>query len=99
VRVHFALDDGPLAPAMNVTLRLYDSEGTVVAWRKTEVAAGKTATLEFRGTGLLRAQATFETLLNAPPRRRAVASAEILDIDNLRIVTPVQCFPNERIAF
>jgi hypothetical protein len=99
VKVHVALDDVPLAPAMDVTLRLYDSEGSVVAARRTTIAAGKTTTLEFRGSGLLRPQVTFDSLVNPGARRRTVASAEVLDIDNLRIVIPVLCFPTERIAY
>jgi hypothetical protein len=99
VKFHVALDDAPLAPAMNVTLRLYDSEGNVVARHVATIAAGKTTTLEFRGAGLLRAQATFDSLANPGERRRTVASAEVSDsVDNLRLVIPVQCFPNERIA-
>ena len=98
VKFHVALDDAALAPAMNVTLRLYDSEGTVVARHTATIAAGKTTTLEFRGGGLLRPQATFDSLVNPGERRRPVASAEVSDIDNLRLVIPVQCFPNERIV-
>jgi hypothetical protein len=99
VSVHAALDDGPLAPAMSVTLRLYDSEGTVVARHTATIAPGKTTTLEYRGGGgLLRPQVTFDTLVNPSERRRTVASAEFFD-DDLHLVVPLVCFPNERIAF
>lgn len=98
VEFHVALDDGSLAPPMDVTMRLYDAVGNIVAWRTLRLAAGQTGTLEFRGTGLLRAQATFGSLLNPSGRRRTVASVERLDVDNIRAVIPVECVPNEGIG-
>jgi hypothetical protein len=98
VKFHVALDDRPLAPPMAVTMRLYDSDGNIVARRALTLAAGQTATLEFRGTGLLRAQATFGSLLNPSDRRETVGSVELLDIDNFRAVIPVKCVPNENIG-
>ena len=97
VRFNVALDDRPLAPPMDVTLRLYDSAGNVVARRVVTVAAGQTATLAFRGTGLLLAQATFGSLLDRSDRRKAVGSVELLDVDNFRAIIPIDCVPNENI--
>ena len=98
VKFHVALDDRPLAPPMDVTMRLYDSEGNIVARRAITVGAGQTGTLEFRGTGLLRAQATFGSLLNPSDRRETVGSVELLDVDNFKAVIPVKCVPNENIG-
>jgi hypothetical protein len=98
LKFHFALDDDPLAAPMTVTLRLYDSEGSIVARRTVTLAAGATSTLEFSGSGLLRAQATFDSLRNPGNRREAVGSLEVHDIDNFRAVIPVKCVPNENIG-
>ena len=95
---NLALDDAPFAPAMDVTLRVYDSEGRVVAEDTTTLAAGKTTTLGFRGSGTFRLQATFTSLANPSKRRRTTALGEVVDNDNLRLVIPVMCFPNERIV-
>src|SRR5687767_15029374 len=84
VKFHVALDDRPLAPPMDITMRLYDSAGNVVARRAVSVAAGQTRTLAFRGTGLLRAQATFGSVLDASDRRETVGSVELFDVDNFR---------------
>jgi hypothetical protein len=97
-RFHVAVDDRADASAMRVTLRFYDAEGSVVARRTVELAAGHTTTLEHSGAGLLRAQATFETALNASNRRVTVGSVEVFDVDTIRLVIPVQCIPNENIA-
>ena len=98
VKFHVGLDDRPLALPMDVTMRLYDSEGNVVARRRVTLAAGQTRTLEFRGTGLLRAQATFSSLFNPGDRRETVGSVELFDVDNFRAVIPVKCVPNENIG-
>jgi hypothetical protein len=98
VHFHVGLDDVLLAPAMNVTMRLYNSEGRVVAARTVTLAAGQTRTLDFRGTGLLRAQATFESLLDPGDRRETTASVEVLDVDNIKAVIPVKCVPNENVT-
>ena len=55
VRFHVAVDDFPGAATSRVVMRLYDARGGVVAARTVTVAANRTATLEYRGTGLLRA--------------------------------------------
>jgi hypothetical protein len=98
VLFHIALHDAPLAPAMKVTLRIYDSDGTIVAKRTVTLAAGKTTTLGFRGAGLLRPQATFESLLNPNALRETVGSVELHGVDNFRAVIPVKCLPNENIG-
>ena len=98
VKVHVALDDNPGAPPMIVTLRLYDAAGTIVARRKTQLAAGQTATLEHRGDGLLRAQATFDSLVNPSDRRETVSMVEMFDVDGFRAEIPVKCIPNEGIG-
>jgi hypothetical protein len=98
VQFHLALDDRPLAPPMEVTMRFYDSAGNIVARRTATLAAGQTTTLEFRGTGLLRAQATFGSLLNPSDRRETAASVELFDGDNFRAEIPVKCVPNENIG-
>jgi len=97
VKFHVALDDNPGAPSMLVTLRLYDSDGTIVARRRAELAGGHTTTLEHRGYGLLRAQATFESLINPSNRRETVGSVEVFDVDGFRAEIPVKCIPNENI--
>jgi hypothetical protein len=98
VKFHVALDDHPRAPSMRVSLRLYDSAGAIVARRTVTLAAGAAATLEFRGGGLLRAQATFDSLVNPSDRRETVGTVELHDVDNFRAVIPVQCVPNENIG-
>ena len=98
VKFHVALDDQPDALPMNVTLRIYDAQGSVVARLRTPLAAGYTTTLEHRGAGLLRAQATFDSLVNPSSRRQTVGLVEVFDVDGFRAEIPVQCRPNERIA-
>ena len=98
VKFHVALDDHHLASPMSVTMRLYDAAGTVVARRSMLLTAGATATLEFRGAGLLRPQATFESLLDAGDRRDTVGSVEVHDVGAFRAVIPVTCVPNENIG-
>lgn len=95
---NLALDDRSLAAPMRVTMRLYDAAGTIVARRTVTLAAGATARLEFRGAGLFRPQATFESLANPGDRRETVGSVELHDIDNFRAVIPVKCVPNENIG-
>jgi hypothetical protein len=97
-RVHVGLDDRSGAAPMRVTVRLYDAAGTIVASRTVTLAAGATATLEFRGAGLFRPQATFESLVNPGDRRETVGSVELHDIDNFRAVIPIKCVPNENIG-
>jgi hypothetical protein len=97
VKFHVALDDDPGAAAMTVILRLYDSTGAVVARERVQLSAGHTVTLEYAGHGLLRAQASFESLLNPSDRRAAHGSVELFDVDGFRAEIPVQCIPNENI--
>jgi hypothetical protein len=98
VKFHVALDDNPTAPSMLVILRLFDSKGNVVARDRAQLAAGHTTTLEHTGAGLLRAQATFESLLAPSNRRETAGSVEVFDVDGFRAVIPVLCSPNENIG-
>ena len=100
VKFHVALDDRLSAPSMKVTLRIYDADGTIVAStpKPVNVAPGKTTTLEFRGSGLFRVQATFDRLLSPGDRRETVSSVELLDADNFKAVIPVKCLPNHPIV-
>ena len=98
VMFHVLLDDDPSAPPMRVSMRLYDSEGTVVAHRNVTLAPGQARTLGFRGSGLLWAQATFESLLDPGDRRNTAGSVELFDVDNIRTIIPVKCVPNENIG-
>jgi hypothetical protein len=93
-----ALDDNPTAPPMGVTMRLYDADGNIVARTNVQLAAGKTATLAFRGAGVYRAQATFDSLINPSDRRDTAGAVELFDGDNFRAVIPVECGPNENIG-
>jgi len=97
VKFNVGLDDNPAAPPMTVILRLYDADGTIVARHRAQLAAGETTTLEHRGDGLLRAQATFESLLNPSNRRETVGLVEMFDVDGFRAEIPVKCMPNENI--
>jgi hypothetical protein len=96
--LHFAHDDVLTALPMKVTLRLYDAEGSLVASRTvTALPARSATTLEFRGSGLFYAQASFDAILDPSGRRDTSASLELNDVDGLRVVIPVKCIPNEYI--
>ena len=97
-KFHVALDDSLLAPAMKITLRFYDAQGTAVASRTVTSLPVRTATsLEFRGAGLFWVQASFDSLPEASARRQTVGSVELFDVDGFRAVIPIKCIPNENI--
>ena len=98
VMFHVALEDDSEAPPMIVTLRLYNADGAIVARHRAQLAAGQTTTLEYRGDGLLRAQASFESLVNPSDRRETVGLVEMFDVDGFRAEIPVKCLPNENIG-
>lgn len=93
VKFHVALDDRELEPAAAVLMRLIDQDGSVVMSRRVELQPGQSATLEFSGVGLFRAQAETVDLLSQGARvsdRRAVVSTVEL-FDDFRIILPVDC--------
>ena len=96
-KFHVALDDSLPAPAMKITLRIYDAAGTAVASRTVTLPARTATSLEFRGAGLFWVQASFDSLLEASARRETVGSVELFDVDGFRAVIPVKCIPNENI--
>jgi len=101
VKFHVALDDRQMEPVGLVLMRLIDQDGAVVTSQTVSLRPGQTATLEFRGRGLLlRAQAeTFETAGTLSDRRRVVGSVELFErADGFRAVIPVMCVPNENIG-
>jgi hypothetical protein len=95
-KFHIALDDDLPAPSMRVTLRLYDAGGSEVASRTVTLRARGATTLEFRGTGLFWAQASFDSLANAGPRRTTFGMLELFDVDGFKAVNVI-CLPVERI--
>jgi len=97
VKFHVALDAGLLAESSAVTMRIYNSRGTVVAERSATVAAGRTVTLTFEGRGLLRAQLDYSTPATPGPRRKIVSSVEVSDVDRFRTVIPVDCSGGESV--
>jgi hypothetical protein len=95
-KFHIALDDNLPAPSMRVTLRFYDAGGSEVASRTVTLPARRATTLEFSGTGLFWAQASFDSLPNAGPRRTTLGRVELFDVDGFKAVN-VLCFPNDGI--
>jgi hypothetical protein len=101
VQVHVALDVpkglAPLAEPSSVTMRLYNQRGVIVAERSTTLAAGRTVTLSFKGSGLLRAQVDYGTPATPGPRRKVVSSVEVSEVDGFRAVIPVDCSGGETV--
>ena len=97
VKVFFVVDDVVGAAGSNVTLRLYNAEGTTVAVKKVTVAAGRTVTLPYQGAGLLRAQATFDSPLTVSDRRQAAASVEVNEL-GVKLILPVSCTVQDNIG-
>lgn len=91
VSFRIALHDVNGAPASNIILRLYNAEGTLVAGKKVTLAVGKTATLLYQGSGVLRAHATFDSPTATSGQRRMVSSVDLSDFDGFRAVIPVSC--------
>src|SRR5262245_6968162 len=101
-KFYVVLDDNRPAPAMKVTLRFYDAhdadgDGAAVASDTVTLSARKAATLEFSGSGLFYAQASFDSLLNPSDRRDTFGAVELSDVDGFRAVIPVKWLPTERI--
>ena len=97
-KVHFAIDDVSGAPATNVTLRLYNGDGTLVVGKKVvALPAGRTVTLSYQGSGLLRAQATYDWPTSASARRAAVSSVEMIEL-GVKLIIPVSCTVQDNIG-
>jgi len=77
---HVALDDDGSQPGVIVLMRFIDQNGTVVRSSKVSIAAGGSATLNYRGTGLYRVQAEiFDVPRNFwSDRRVVVGSVEVV---------------------
>jgi hypothetical protein len=95
-RFYFVFDDDLSAPPMRVTLRFYNAGGSEVASRRVTLPARRATTLEFSGTGLFWAQASFDRLPEAGPRRTTLGRVELFDVDGFKAVNVV-CFPNDNI--
>jgi hypothetical protein len=78
-RFHIALDDDNTEPGIFVVMRFIDHNGTVIRSKTANISAGRSTTLEHRGTSILyRVQAdVYESrdLIN-PSRRRTVLCSE-----------------------
>jgi hypothetical protein len=98
LKFYFAIDDVNGAPGSEVTLRVYNAEGTVVVGKKVTLAAGKTVTLPYQGSGLLRVQATYDIPDITSGRRRAVSSVDVSDFNGFRTVIPVSCTVQDNIG-
>lgn len=96
-KILFAIDDVVGGGTSIVTLRLYNAEGTAVASKKVTLAAGKTVTLPYHGSGVLRAHATFDVPLTASGRRQPVASV-VVDDFALKVILPLLCTVQENIG-
>ena len=79
-RFHIALDDDSTEPGIFVVMRFIDQAGTVIRSKTANIAAGRSATLEYRGPSVLyRVQAEiFESrdLVNRSDRRTVELSQE-----------------------
>jgi hypothetical protein len=92
-----SLDDRASAPDSTVTMRLYDTAGTVVARRTVTLAPGQSATLRHRVAGRYRAQAEVADPSGAFSTRRVVASTvEISRVDDL-FFSRFVCGPGDNI--
>ena len=71
-RFHIALDDDSTEPGIFVVMRFIDQAGTVIRSKTANIAAGGSATLEYRGPGgLYRVQAEiFESSGHIDPSDR-----------------------------
>jgi hypothetical protein len=79
-RFHIALDDETTEPGVFVVMRFIDQAGTVIRSKTANIAAGGSATLEYRGPSVLyRVQAEiFDSLdlINRTSRRNVEPSEE-----------------------
>jgi hypothetical protein len=75
-RFHVALDDDTTEPDIFVVMRIIDQAGTVIRSKTANIAAGRSATLEYRGPSVLyRFQAEIfepQYLVNRTLRRTAM---------------------------
>jgi hypothetical protein len=93
---YLGLHDTLPAPSMKVTLRFYNANGSEVASRTVTLRAQRATTLEFHGSGVFWAQASFDRLANASPGRRTFGRVELFDVDGFKAVNVV-CFPNDNV--
>jgi hypothetical protein len=91
VKFYFALHGVNGAPSSDVILRLYNAEGTLVAGKKATVAPGKTVTLPYQGSGVLRAHATFDSPTPMIDQVQVASSVDVFDFNGFRAVIPLLC--------
>ena len=94
---HVTLDEyGPEAGVIAV-MRFINQNGTVLLFKSARLYPGKSATLAYRGSGLVRVQAEiFEYESNIPPTGEltVMASVETFDgADAARLIGPVGWVP------
>jgi hypothetical protein len=78
-KFHLALDDHASEPSLVAVMRFIDQSGRVVREKTVSLGAGKSTTLDFRGSGLFRVQAEIYELLSSvdlSERRTIVAGMD-----------------------